>query len=170
MPYEEHRLFETPPGETRIWRYMSAMKLLQLASTSMLHFSRLDALKSEDPFEGEYSRPNTEAMDKEFAELYADGDVRPPLGVAPDMMRPWLSLLAQTMTFVNCWHMSEVESAAMWKIYASDQAGVAVVSTVDRLIAALAPTKRHVHIGRVQYVDYETHAMAAGNSMAPALT
>jgi hypothetical protein len=32
--------------------------------------------------------------------------------------------------FVNRWHMNEGESQAMWKIYAGDEAGVAIRSTV----------------------------------------
>ena len=40
-------------------------------------------------------------------------------------------------TYVNCWHMSDVDSEAMWKLYANDEGAVAIQSTYDRLRSVL---------------------------------
>jgi hypothetical protein len=54
-------------------------------------------------------------------------------------------------TFANCWHMNELDSEAMWKLYANDEGAVAIQSTYARLRAVLPAD---VGIGRVYYIDY----------------
>jgi hypothetical protein len=51
--------------------------------------------------------------------------------------------------------MNDDESDAMWKIYVKDGAGIAIQSTVDRLKRCFDSTDRPVHIGVVQYIDYD---------------
>lgn len=36
--------------------------------------------------------------------------------------------------FVNCWNMNENESDAMWKVYASNDKGIAIQSSLGNLI------------------------------------
>jgi hypothetical protein len=57
--------------------------------------------------------------------------------------------------FVNCWHHSDSESAAMWAVYASTR-GLAVKTTVGRLCRSLEIADRHVKIDPISYLDYET--------------
>jgi hypothetical protein len=60
-------------------------------------------------------------------------------------------------TYSNCWTRSDVDEYALWSSYASLKDGVAVQSTVLRLITALDPDdKRAVYVSNVQYIDYET--------------
>ncbi len=61
--------------------------------------------------------------------------------------------------WVSCWHMNEVESDAMWKLYAPPGKAVCVQSTFRRLrdalreYAAIAPWPL---IGVVRYIDHAT--------------
>jgi len=40
-------------------------------------------------------------------------------------------------TAINCWHISDHESVAMWKLYAAGAPGIAVRSTVERFASSL---------------------------------
>lgn len=55
--------------------------------------------------------------------------------------------------YVNCWHMAEHESVAMWKIYSSLGNGVAIVSNGARLESALVANEEKLYLGAVKYRD-----------------
>jgi hypothetical protein len=69
-------------------------------------------------------------------------------------------------TYLNCWHASEHESAAMWGLYQGDGRGVAVKSTFNRLINSLQ-SERLIYAGMVRYIDYDHEAVPEGNAFAP---
>jgi hypothetical protein len=50
---------------------------------------------------------------------------------------------------INCWHLNEFESVAMWKIYGKE---VALQSTYKRLVKALKKCPCAVRIGEVSYI------------------
>ncbi|CAH0235070.1 hypothetical protein SRABI130_02844 [Pseudomonas sp. Bi130] len=143
--YSNHPDFTTPPDETVIWRYMSIEKYLALLHTASLFMCRLD--KFEDPWEGAYS-------------------------VGYDHIGPWDPLVKDVQRgfiFVNCWHANEYESAAMWDLYASRQAGVAIRTTVGNLKQSIV-SPSSVYISAVRYEDYSVHIPnLASNSFLPAL-
>ena len=56
---------------------------------------------------------------------------------------------------VNCWHMNEHESAAMWKLYLKSDEGIAVQSTYNKLRSSISDDE-NVNLGVVKYIDYET--------------
>lgn len=39
--------------------------------------------------------------------------------------------------FVNCWHLNEYESAAMWDLYLKNEEGVAIQTTFNRIKKSL---------------------------------
>lgn len=92
-PHKEHRVFQSPGANARIWRYCSLAKFVSLLSNSALYFSLVSTL--EDPFEG--------AMPRMLANLVAR-DVAPVLLKVP------------FTHFVNCWHLNDEESAGMWQL------------------------------------------------------
>jgi hypothetical protein len=51
--------------------------------------------------------------------------------------------------FLSCWHLNEGESAAMWKLYTVD--GIAIQSTVGRLMRSFDKTPEDIHISEVSY-------------------
>jgi hypothetical protein len=57
--------------------------------------------------------------------------------------------------FLNCWHQSEYESAAMWELYSQKNEGMAIVSTFDKLEASFANGNDYkIHFGKINYIDY----------------
>jgi hypothetical protein len=67
-------------------------------------------------------------------------------------------------TFINCWHMNEHESAAMWKLYAQTNEAVAIQSTYQYLRNCLP---ENVFVGVVNYIDYETQWLPEDNIFWP---
>ncbi len=154
--YEEHEAF-TPPTDPDIpvWRYMDFTKYVWLLDHEALFFTRADRLG--DPFEGSYSAANVAAR----PELYGDR-----FDSMQERIQPFFEKLPQ-FTFVNCWHMNEVESAAMWRLYLKSGEGVAVRSTYRRLIESLADYVPSVYVGEVKYIDYERDFIPEHNSFFP---
>jgi hypothetical protein len=133
-----------------IWRYMDFTKYAWLLDRRSLFFSRADLLG--DPFEGSYSRANVALR----PEVY---------GEHASVMMPQIEAMHRALprfTVVNCWHTNEVESAAMWRLYAISGAGIAIRSTFRRLTASFGPCPDAVYVGQVAYADYETDWIPEG--------
>ena len=180
MPYEKHEKFETPEElGTCIWRYMSFTKLLALLNDSALYFARADKLTEMDPFEGSYTLVNASVLhaswDMATPELWAERNIHSE----DELMRyiegkkNMFEIMASTMRemhFINCWHLSEGESDAMWKLYSGAQDGVCIRSTLGGLIDSFTDTEERVFIGKVQYLDYTKEAIDEGLAFAPFLS
>ena len=70
------------------------------------------------------------------------------------------------LTKINCWHINEHESSAMWKLYLKEGKGIAIQSTIGRLESALKPFKlkpeygeESIRMGKVKYIDYRNDVM-----------
>jgi len=66
--------------------------------------------------------------------------------------------------YMNCWHAASHESIAMWKIYASPGAGVAIVSNGARLETALASNSQRLYLGAVRYEDPNVLQIGTSNA------
>jgi hypothetical protein len=153
--YEEHPFFGPPSGSLVLWRYMDFVKFVSLLDEKALYFSRSDHLG--DPFEGSLSVPSValRGLHIDGLSLTADEKV--------DLAKQTSKVFRTTryLTYINCWHIDEEESVAMWQIYAPGN-GVAIKSTTDRLTKSFPssdPVK--VNLGTVRY-EHEK-AIAAGS-------
>ncbi len=154
--YKEHPVFEKPRDENAaIWRYLDFTKFVSLLDKKALFFSRADKL--EDPFEGSYSKANV----KMRPEVYKD--------IPPNKLLTLVELYKELVshTFISCWHLSEHESAAMWKLYLKSNDGIAIRSTFGQLKRCFSDENRNIYIGRVKYIDYENDWMPEGNALYP---
>ena len=177
MPYEPHPSAGTlPPDNTVIWRFMSLAKFLSLLTKSSIYFCQARKLRDEDPYEGTLSRPNlmfyqgmkNEAFAREFFKIAPDEPLPSNyLNVfCSDRQKQFGDIFAST-TYVNCWHISEHESAFLWSMYASPSDGIGIRSTVGRLKKSIEKEKRHIYIGPVVYIDYNTEPIPEGNALNP---
>jgi hypothetical protein len=64
--------------------------------------------------------------------------------------------------FINCWHMNEGESLAMWKLYAAHQESIGVQSTYAKLVQLLPDP---CLLGVVTYIDYDSGYIGWGNML-----
>ena len=67
---------------------------------------------------------------------------------------------------INCWHMDEYESAAMWSLYLKSDESVALQSTYAKLKKSLID-KETIYLGKVKYIDYEIEYIDPGNLYSP---
>lgn len=169
-----HPVFAQPPAQSSLWKYLTLTKLVAMLENGALHFARAD--KFSDPFEGSWTRNRAPGV-----LLDSKGALVSPQPSQEELTKlfrghetpAWLAARwkhGRESTALDCWHLSEHESAAMWQLYASQ--GIAIRSTFGRLIEALpggvpGDGTHAICLGRVRYVDYETAVMPEGNSFWP---
>ena len=136
-----HPIFrDAPPPETRLWRYLSFAKIIALFQTRRLHFTRVDQF--DDHFEGAWPKSDLER----FAKLEG-GQVIPTVTKA---MRQGVA--------ASCWLAADHESAAMWRLYAAGEEGVAITTTAAKLQAVVSavPQPHFGGISRVRSITATT--------------
>jgi len=134
--YKKDPRFETPNDASKIWQYLNYDKFESLVRNEALYFCSIDTLKKLDPFEGSYYACKLlNEIDTSAAQNFVDQMNRcgPPIAV-------------------NCWHLSESDSMAMWKIY-SGKKGIAVQTTIQKLKAVFSRYSDSVWIGKIFYTD-----------------
>lgn len=123
--YELHKYFDTPPNETTVYKYMSFAKFVYLLQYKKLYFTRLDHLEDE-----------------------GEGIIEDPFSQQDKSRESYLRI----NKYVNCWHINEHQSEAMWKLYGGIRSeGVAVKSSVGGIKRAIAKDSTPVWIGRIDY-------------------
>ena len=155
---------------------------MQMLNTSQLYLPRADMLG--DPYEGTWPRRVNELLSSALQNLervnedgnsYTFGDGRNVLVVTKDWfydltnrpvvdtMKLWASRIRNTAswrqyTFVSCWHKSDFESEAMWKLYSRHDFGVAIVSSYRSIRDSTPPSDvfmDHHKMYPVEYIDYQ---------------
>ena len=149
--YKDHPEFKLPLNENeKIWRYLDFTKFVSLICNQSLFFCRADEIAKLDRFEGTFtgaslkaliSKTNTKKPEDEFETL--------------KQMFGLLTRALRKCTVVSCWHKSEIESDAMWKLYSSNKQSIAIQSTIGRLKSCFDKTKERIWIGEVEYIDFE---------------
>ena len=118
--YKEHPCCKSPDKEsTMIWRYMDFCKFESLLDNKALFFAK--SSNFEDPLEGLFS----DATLDDLFSLAKSHDRNSIENWLAENLSP-ISKYMKEMTFINCWHVSEYESAAMWKLYSKDKAGISI--------------------------------------------
>lgn len=155
-----------PPDDPDIpiWRYRDFTKFVSILEHSGLFFGRVDRL--DDHFEGSF--PAGDDADARAKRLFRNKELYEKLKeIDPDDHERMLddqrerAKALRQVVVVNCWHMNEHESMAMWKLYANDGLAIAIESTYRRLCDTLdvplhsdAPySEGSVRIGAVRYLD-----------------
>jgi hypothetical protein len=162
--YSPHPFFLAPERAAAIWRYMDFTKFVSLIDTNALFFPRADHLS--DRWEGAYTQENLRRRRFMVEEIKGAG----PEAMMEDLSRLYRSLPLHT--FVSCWHLNDVESDAMWQLYASRGEGIAIQSTFECLASSFQADENSmfdVYVGKVRYLDYERGVVPEGNSFLPFL-
>lgn len=158
--------------DTVIWRYLDVGKYLDFITRGALWFTRAIELRRNDPYEANYTPSDfqrmqqvadTKSKDELKALIAAQG--RRVIEVAFDDEKEslehlqYLYLNTDRDAFyahcfaVSCWHENAAESDAMWALYAQRDAGIAIKTTVGRVVDALGASSANgiLSIGRVVY-------------------
>jgi hypothetical protein len=158
----QHESFRLPTNkDIAIWRYMDLAKYLSMLEGRSLFFARAPQLG--DPFEG--SSPKMMVDSREYIRANRASDAA--LADWKDTPESFFDSIANAYRemvpryLINCWHMSEHESAAMWKLYSSSNEAVCIRSTYRRLRVDLPQC---VFIGEINYINYETQSLSPSNA------
>ena len=128
----------------RLWRYVDLISFVALVHSGRLYLPLLASL--EDPWEGS---PGMQDMVRHAAEAgTTPAEQVEALAAYQARFRHLRSKLA-----ASCWYGAEHESAAMWELYAARGRGIALQSTVGRLLSSME-ADWPLTIGRVNYIDH----------------
>lgn len=137
----EHPAFKAPEdSDAMIWRYLDFAKFVWLLDQRRLSMPHCQMM--EDPFEGSTPLAEIERLE---AQDRRDRDRLRQL--AAEFRKGY---------FVSAWHMNDVESEAMWKLFSASTNAVSLCTTFRRLRNALPP---YVGVGVVHYIDYRRETL-----------
>lgn len=172
---------EDLPDDAELWRYMRLSSLLMLLRGKVF-VPTIAELRVGDPVEAynlsvetrQYFDRLMEADRQWLTERASDLELKilnhpdvEPRQVSRTFVGIWNRELAQRRT-VWCWHHGDIESMALWHIYARE--GVAVKTTPRRIKEAFDPCFVDTGlIGRVHYVDHARQEALPHHFMRPYL-
>ena len=156
MPYFKDDSDKLPGKDQAIWRFLDLAKFIDILVRKELWFACVEELVRDDPFEGAFPTAHAEAFEAAWlARSIEEGQMMVDTkGLAARAAE--ICQASRKSVYVNCWHASNYESAAMWSQYVR-QDGLAIKSTVGRLIESFAEAAHQVEISEITYIDYETH-------------
>jgi hypothetical protein len=155
MPAYNHECFIPIEPGTTVWRYLDLEKFKSLLETKSLFFCRAD--KFSDPFEG--SIPRKETVSRITSVQIAGAlsgqhfDNKQSLDAIREIQISHQKI--KRSTIINCWHINNNESDAMWKLYLKDNEGVALQSSSNRLLAVIEEIPDVIGLSKVRYIDYD---------------
>lgn len=123
----------------KLWRYIELERFISLIKTSELYFCRADYLRKDDPFEGTFPRIEYNYLVEHEGKEVARN----------------LFEITSKDTFINCWHLNDNESLAMWKLYSKNDKGIALQTDVQSFKDSFENSDLTIFAGKVQYIDYE---------------
>jgi hypothetical protein len=160
-----------------LWRYTDLAKFVDLLTSQRLWLTNLETpwslLFPHRIWRSFDELP--EMLSKQLLDIYGK---HVPQQSPQEIFRGWVMLEEQAgiymqhgrrQYFVNCWHASDHESIAMWKIYGSPGAGIAVVTNGGRLETALHANPERLHLGAVRYIPPGQVEIGTRNSFDPVL-
>lgn len=181
----EHPCFPQPTdGSVRVWRYLDLAKFIWLLENQKLYMSRLDLLN--DPHEGSTPKFLAEQWNQELFQSIAGSRQKSLLQEFGDALgnekflaeipriiqqHDQMSSINQKMRkhfYVNCWHLGNSESEAMWRLYCPGNSGVAIQTSYNKLVASVE-NHSSLFIGKVSYIDYEFQGFPQGNILYPVM-
>jgi hypothetical protein len=161
----------------KIWRYVDFAKFVDMLATMSLYFACTSQMT--DPYEGWMPRSHIAALtglnDTYLIQMKDACDkalaLRPQLaptafdGILEDARRKLdLTRVLREVNLkfgLNCWHINDDESEAMWRLYASAGNGIAIESTADKLKNSLRTDG--IIIDRVRYMNFERDEIEKGH-------
>ena len=155
MPIQSHPNQIPLDKNAIIWRYMDLNKYLSLLERSAIFFCRAD--KFSDPFEGsipkiEYdyrlkeAKKSSEFHGQPFDEEKAANNIK---GLATTHKNFKRGIV------INCWHINNNESDAMWRLYLKDNEGVAIQSTARKVFETMDKAVEVIELSKIRYIDFD---------------
>lgn len=136
----------------KIWRYVDFAKFVLILEEKALFFA--DYKQFDDPEEGCFPYENIIKQSQVLGQVNKDIPLEKRIEIAEGHYRKLEEALHGAGDyFINCWHMNNVESLAMWKLYSDMNKGIAIQSTFKNLNECLSKYEHadDIAIGMVNY-------------------
>lgn len=151
MSYVKSSYIEEINDDEVIYRYMDFAKFVNLLQTKKIHFHK--ASDFGDRFEGSVPEIIEKARRIEYQRAHEKGEI-PPNG---HTIHAEINKCLRRFTYLNCWHMKEEESVAMWEKYGGSDRAVAIRSTIRNLRRALdGHDGPAVYFAEIEYRPYSS--------------
>lgn len=185
MPYQKKPpQFDTPSDHQTIWRYMSIEKFMSMLYTQSLYFPNISSFS--DKKEGTLSDKSKDEVyktnlldvdntpieqDDNFQKMKAYVEDNEQFHTDQETKEYWqnrlnsrhsfetlLQLFSNHLMFCNSWFLKPDESYVMWAGYGDNvnPTSVAIQTTIGAFIRSIESTSYQIHIGAIQYKDYDT--------------
>jgi hypothetical protein len=144
----------------RLWKYLDLSKLLSIFEENGIYFQ--SPLLFDDPFEATFHTDSIPDFIDSIMQTFDQSKKE-----NNDLVNNLVALFGKSGTkefftdvydqvaksvLVSCWHLSEYESEAMWQLYAKNNQGIALVTTVGQLHDILPEGLGDIY--PVHYIDY----------------
>lgn len=141
--------------DAKIWRYMDLEKFKSLLDRKALFFCRAD--KFSDPFEGSIPRKEAEYRLKDAEEKAALFGRKFDKQSAAQGIEgiTFMHLKFKKGMIINCWHINNNESDAMWRLYLKDNEGVAIQTNAKRIRQSFVISNEEIQSSKIRYINYE---------------
>lgn len=123
-----------------IWRYRTFEQLVEFLSSTKLWFSHVSGF--DDPYEAISMKESSLAFS--FVDELSGED-------QTHSNETYNREYSYGVSYANCWHMNEGESAALWNQYGGEQNAVAIKSTSERLHEVLGAERHRIGFGKMKY-------------------
>lgn len=158
--YEEYPDYKLPNKEQKIWRYMDFTKFMSILDKEEIYFTRSD--KFIDKFEGTFPKANRDVRPLVY-EYHGITNLEKQAYMSAEFDKQ-VKYYREFVT-INCWHMNNYESAAMWDLYLKSNEGIAIQSNIGRLIESFARCPEKIRFGEVKYLDFNEDVILTNNPM-----
>lgn len=156
MPIDlDHTALVQPDRNSIIYRYLDLGKFECLLKDCALFFCRSD--KFSDPFEASVPKREVDyrVIENKRLASFSSRTITDEEAEQSSLAMGNLHRRFRKSFIVNCWHINNGESDAMWRLYLKTNEGVAVQSTVLKLIDSFANIEEHLYVSKVRYINYE---------------
>lgn len=168
-----HPAFKIPDdADSYLWRYVDFTKFVAMLNDGVLYHSRADLLG--DPFECSYPKANRDYyltfpfhVDGVSKEEQPEEHERRRMEIAENNNNFMIGTgnFMAISCYINCWHLNQHESAAMWRLYLKNDEGIAIRTTVRRLMDSMKTDVHPIDFGEVRYIDYDSHRIDETNAL-----
>jgi hypothetical protein len=163
--YHSHPNMITPADNALVWRYMDLAKFISLLDKRALYFSRLSSLRKLEPLEGEIPTGNAAVSYEEEGKKLFDLDKADldRMGISENFFQRFQHSTLQN-ALINCWHKSDVENYAMWKIFGEGSHSIAISTNIQSLIGSFGRySDFDLYVGEVKYIDHSVDIIDGSN-------
>lgn len=148
-------------GNQKLYKYMDLEKFLSLIIRSEICFCNQSGLKNIDPYEGAMTKSELlqEAIVKNimkdikqsarFKKInIKNGDTH--LSIDKDEFDKY-RIYNDSIYYIDCWHINENESLAMWKVFSNNKNSIAINTTKEKLINSIINDNKDIYLKEVEY-------------------